>query len=221
MAGTAWPRGPCSVWGNRSPPSPSHVGEPWLWSRGLQHPNLCCQQETFKTSVRVTPPGDDPPMTGSVVGGREMWCSLRKEQTAFLVEKGGLGGTGSPAPCQVQVQMLRNHRLLLRDDDFTVKWSDSSILSSQIFFPKTHQKTKSSIYPASRAMDGGLSRKCILWTRQAAEETSVPPQCRVQIQACAWVTLMLAQVVISTSKCIFTWRWGGSCFGGAAAGIVS
>lgn len=209
--GMVWPQSLCGVGGHCSSPSPSHVGETWLCSCRLQHPDLCCQQETFKTSVGVTPSGgNDPLVTGSVVGGGEMWVLLRKEQTAFLLKRGSLEGMGSLAPCQVQqVQVLRSHRLLLRDNDFAVKWSDSCILSSPIFF-KTHQKTKSSIYTASQVMDGGLSRKCILWTQQAIEETLVPPQCSVQIQAHAWVTLMFAWAFISTS--IFTWCVGQELF---------
>lgn len=53
----------------------------------------------------------------------------------------------SPASCQ-GVQVLRSHRLLLGDNVFACKWSDSFVPSSQIyFFFKTHQKPKSSIYP--------------------------------------------------------------------------
>lgn len=116
-----------------TPPSPSRVGETWLCSPGLQHPDLCCQQQTFKTSIGVTDPGgDDAPVTGSVARDGEMGVLLRKKKTAFLAERGGLGGRGSPAPHQVQPQVLRSHRLRLRDNAFAVKWSESSILSSQI-----------------------------------------------------------------------------------------
>lgn len=76
----------------KTPPSPSCVGDTWPCSPGLQHPHLCYQQKTFKTSVRATHPGgDDHLVTGSMTGAGEMCFYHRKKAESFYCrERGGM-----------------------------------------------------------------------------------------------------------------------------------
>lgn len=109
--------------------------------------------------------------------------------------------------------MLRSHRLLLRDNGFACKWSDSSILSSQIYcFFKTHQKPKSSIYPVY-LMDTVKSRRDV--------DPSLMPGINSSLCAGHLDAHTDTSFQAFSSKCVFTWQWGRSCFGGAAAEVVS